>query len=248
MHNHWLFIGNVFAHWVATMSSIVSFTLGIVEYVRDKKTEGWIFWIVAGEFLVVSFDSAWQDEHRNSQTLATQKNSAVMEANFWKEQSYGKDASLHSRDQLLEQNYTALIGEQATAGKAQNSLTKLSEKILEVSKPEKLKIFDHYLGTVDAQYNPGIHTTYHGTFLVLTNQTVTPVRLLVTCGRDLEQAVGKVLGTGAEMVGGWGGRVTSSAKSYGVGILSPAWTPANPMVVTVYTNQKDIGTCSFEEK
>lgn len=133
MHNHFLFIGNVLAHWVGFMSSIVSFTLGIVEYLRDKKTEAWIFTIIACLFLIVSFDAAWQDEHRNSSLLIGEKANAVSERDFWKQQSYAKDASLVTRDDLLAQNYTVLA-------QSQTALSTLSNRLLDITKPSSLKV------------------------------------------------------------------------------------------------------------
>ena len=76
MHDRLLFVGNVLAHWAAFISSIVSFTLGIAGYVRDRKTEGWIFAAIAFLFLLVACDVAWQDEDRNATILVAEKSLA----------------------------------------------------------------------------------------------------------------------------------------------------------------------------
>ena len=230
------------------MSSIVSFTLGIVELFRNRRTEAWIFWSIAVLFLIVAFDQAWQDEHRNTSLVIGEKSSAVGEMNFWKEQNYAKDDAVRTRDHLLAQNYTALIGQQTTSNNAQQSLAQLSQRILEIDKPGKLKIDNYYLGDVPSQYNANVKAKYHGTFLVLTNQTVTPIRLLVTCEGKIVQAGGGILGTAASSGGGWGGRVTTSPMQYGIGLLSPAWTPSNPMLATIYTDDPSLGICSFEQR
>lgn len=133
MHIHWLFVPNTLSHWVASMSSIVSFTLGIVELIRNKKIESWIFFAIAGLFLIVAFDQAWQDEHRNSEIMKVEKSKAESDMTFWKDQSYSKDASLRTRDELLVKNYGVLAD-------TQSSMATLSNRLLDVAKPEPLKI------------------------------------------------------------------------------------------------------------
>jgi hypothetical protein len=235
-----LFVWNMLAHLVALMSGLVSFGFAIYENWKNKKTESWVFFAISLICLMIACDQAWQDEHRNVEALIAEKSSAVSEREFWKQQSYSKDDSLRTRDTLLGQNYTVLAQNQA-------ALTSLSNRVLDLAK-EPLKITPHFLGYIPSQANSNIQAKFNGTFLVLTNNTITPVRLLVTCEAEIVQVGGGVLGTGASMGGGWGGRVTSSKKQYGVGILSPAWTPVNPLLVTIYTNEANLGTCSFDEK
>jgi hypothetical protein len=133
MHTHWLFTLNVGAHLVASMSSLVSFSIAIYEATRKKKFETWAFFAIGALCLIVSFDQAWNDEHRNSEVLKAQKSAAIDEREFWKAQSYLKDEALRSRDQLLAQNYGALIGQQSTSNLSQASLSKLSTKIAEMN-------------------------------------------------------------------------------------------------------------------
>jgi hypothetical protein len=172
--------------------------------------------------------------------LISEKASLWSERDFWKQQSYSKDDSLRKKDDLLGKNYGVLA-------ETQSSLATLSNRILDLAK-EPLKITDHFLGMMPSKSNPNIQAKYNGTFLVLTNKTITPIRLLVTCESEIVQAAGEVLGTGTLMQGGWYGRVTSSNKQFGVGILSPAWTPVNPLLVTIYSNESNVGICSFDEK
>jgi len=115
------------------MSGIVSFAISIYEATKKKKFETWAFFLLGAICLIIGFDQAWQDEHRNAQLLAGQKADAVGERNFWKDQSYAKDEALRSRDQLLAQNYAALIGQQTTSNKSQQSLAQLSNKIVELN-------------------------------------------------------------------------------------------------------------------
>ena len=221
------------------MSGIASFIFAAVEHIRGKKTESRAFLAVGVICLTLAFDQAWQDEHNNVKVLIGDKGALSQERDFWKDQSYDKDASLRSRDEMLTKNYGVLA-------ETQSSLAALSNRLVGLQEP--LKITPHFIGLVPSQVNTNIQARYHGTFLVLTNKPITPVRLLVTCDAEILSTSGGVLGTAGGMGGGWGGRVTSSNKQFGVGILSPAWTPVNPLLVTIYTNESDAGNCSFDEK
>jgi len=112
------------------MSGLVSFGVAIYEALKKKKFETWAFFAIGGICLIVAFDQSWQDEHRNAQVLIAEKSSLVSERDFWKAQSYDKDTSLRQVQSLLAQNYGALVGEQTTANKTQQSLANLSSKIV----------------------------------------------------------------------------------------------------------------------
>jgi hypothetical protein len=241
MHEFWLFVWNVAAHWVSSMSSIVSFTLGIVELVRNKKIESWIFFAVGAMFLVVAFDQAWQDEHRNSSVLIAEKSAATSERNFWKDQSYQKDVSLRSRDQLLAQNYAALIGQQDTANKAQDSLTKLSGKILDIGRPSNLKWDSLALESPEqVSINPPI---LRSRWLLLTNKSVSPAEFTFGCSLPIDSSEIKVAGSVGEV------RVTRLDKDeWGAKVMSPAWSPDSPILVITNFSQVASGTaitCRF---
>lgn len=243
MHNHWLFIGNVLAHWVAFMSSIVSFTIGIVEYVRNRKTEGWIFAGIAFLFLLVAGDAAWQDEHRNSQVLIAEKASLFSEKDFWKEQSYEKDEALRSRDELLAQNYAALIGEQGAANKAQESLANLSGKVLELGKPKPFEWHAMALESDEPGDTLGTDPPKRRErWILLANKDITPVEFQVSCNRPIAEVETKVAGTSGIIK-----TAKFSEELWGSQITSPAWGPNSPILVmtTLFSSSEKDTTCYF---
>jgi hypothetical protein len=130
MRVHLLFSYNVLTHLVASMSGFVSFCLAIYEAAKGKKFETWAFFVIGAICLIVAFDQSWQDEHRNAEVLIAEKSALTSERDFWKAQNYDKDSALRQNQNLLSQNYGALIGEQTTANKSQQSLADLSGKIL----------------------------------------------------------------------------------------------------------------------
>lgn len=236
MHNHFLFIGNVFAHWVATMSSVVSFTLGIVEYVRDRKTEAWIFTIIASLFLIVSFDAAWQDEHRNANLLTAEKASAYGEREFWKQQSYAKDASLRNRDDLLAQNFGVLQ-------QTQSSLATLSNRLLDVAKPEP------FHADVMRWQIPGVLHTPDGpvqlwALVLVGNRTIAETKGTFTCDSDFTALDSHIVTRTGSLRTDYQQTTPTSVR---VEYIYPPWGPKNPLVFAIATKQgHDIKSCSFK--
>jgi hypothetical protein len=85
--------------------------------------------------------------------------------------------------------------------------------------------------------------------IILTNKSITPVRLLVACKESIIAATGSVLPIqlGGTIVGGgwkWGGKFND--HQFGVWVESPAWTPESPLLVTLFFNGRErLGECSF---
>lgn len=101
-------------------------------------------------------------------------------------------------------------------------------------------------------YSVGVLTNYNidkfknqGTFIVLTNKTVNPVQVLVTCEKDIDLASVAVLGSSVVFSGGYSGRISNSLKQYAASVTGPIWTPTAPILVTVYAKENP-GRCSVE--
>jgi hypothetical protein len=244
MHNHWLFIGNVIAHLVASMSGLASFAFSLWEHSRQKKLESRVFFIVGFICLIVAFDQAWQDEHRNSQVLIAEKSSLASENEFWKSQSYQKDAALRSLNGLLVQNFTTLSQEQQVESKtqeagsdAQKSLAQLASKILDINTPIQQKTTVIFFDK-DESKSPA-----QARFLLLTNVNLTPVRMNVQCNYSMQSVA--VSAVGALNMGG-ASRLSSTV--WEANISSPAWTPTLPLLATItYSHLGDL-TCAFPLK
>jgi hypothetical protein len=225
MHSHWLFIYNVGAHLVASMSGVASFIFAIIEHARGKKIETWAFSVVGAICLIVAFDQAWQDEHRNSEVMKSEKATAVQEMDFWKQQTYDKDSALRQRDALLAQNYTALIGEQATANKTQDSLATLSTKILDISKPPKQK-FTIGQNAFDSPAKPLKH---FGQYVVTSNL---PIRadIFLKCTPGLTIIDASIVSGGPHFPNTIN---QFDPLTWRISIPSPPITPETPLIITM---------------
>jgi hypothetical protein len=237
VHNHWLFAWNVAVHWVAAMSSIVSFTLGIVESLRDRKTEGWIFFAIAALFLVFAFDQAWQDEHRNSTVLTSEKSMLSGENSRLIFLNDAKDRDIRRLTDSVSESSAAIA-------RTQLVYADLGNRILDISKPERLKTKALPVGWIHGTENPN-KARYTGSWIVITNRIVTPVLMMVTCDKPVVDAFGGVMGSTFQTSGAGRGKISDNKVEIGVG--SPAWTPSDPLLVTVRANETGIN-CEFTEE
>jgi hypothetical protein len=223
--------------WAGAISTVLTFlpqhALDKISVLLTKKR----LLIATVIFLYIGTYQVWMDERNNVNQLAAEKSSIYSESDFWKSQSYSKDDTIRTKDSLLETNYTVLLN-------TQSSLATLSNNILDAGKPQPLKITQFFLN-LGASDND--KTAYRQQFLLLTNRTITPVRLLATCDKEIDLAGSGVLGTKSAMLGDtWSGK--RSANTYAIGLVSPAWSPTGPLIVSVYFNDPAQRTCSFDEQ
>ncbi len=229
MRNHFLFFGNVFAHLVASMSGVVSFCIAIWEAFKKKKIESRVFFIVGALFLLVACDQAWQDEHGNVKTLTVEKSALWQERDFWKSQSYDKDASLRIRDSLLLKNGTALADTQA-------SLVTLSNKIIDINKPQAQK----FLVRRDDSNTETFAKWKHYTQLVVMTNLPVAGRLLVVCDQPMPMLEAHILEGGPRFPESV---LMVQNNAWLVRIPSPQITPQNPMIITIAYSEDTLGKC-----
>ena len=78
-------------------------------------------------------------------------------------------------------------------------------------------------------------------FILLTNKTITPVRVVISCDAYIERV--SLLPIGSAVLGGGGTRF--SDRIFQSMIQSPAWTPSQPILATVEHHKEDSPKCSF---
>ncbi|MFZ3341392.1 MAG: hypothetical protein WA213_10955 [Terriglobales bacterium] len=243
--HHWLPANNLYlfswdlAHQVLFY---IGGLLALVEWIMVKylntPIEKHVFTgVVLGLMFIASFQ-VWLDEHHNSEELIKEKSQLVGEMEFWKGQSYAKDESLRTRDALLSQNFGTLSG-------TQQSLSQLSNKILDISKPEHLAI--HPIALMPAKDTTNSVAQYQKVFVLLVNKAIVPVHILVKCDKPIVSASGGILGTTMTLMNDtWPG--ARSDGSFGVGAGGGVWGPLSPLVVTIYFDEGDDRKCSFNEQ
>jgi len=136
----WLFLDDLFHQVLFYFGGVVAMGILIWEKKNDRPIHWrWVFYFFLF-CLVVSCFQAWVDEHHNSVRLIEDKTALSAQLGFWQGQSFEKDESIRSRDRLLFENMKTLGTTQQTENQTQQSLTNLSGKIFDLTKPEPIRI------------------------------------------------------------------------------------------------------------
>ena len=147
----------------------------------------------------------------------------------------------------LQSKYDTVIAQNTTLEKEneglKGKLAPQSDKT-QMQQQEPLKIGHYSLGPTARRQKPGI-AAYD--FIVHTNRVITPVRLVVSCDGDIVDLYSRVLGAVPNSIalGGWE-RIRNTKNQYEIGLSAPAWTPMTPLLVTLYSDQKEV-SCSFSQ-
>jgi hypothetical protein len=124
MHEHWLFLGNVSAHLVALMSGIASVLITFWERIKSRPVARRAFLVIAGLCLLLAFDQAWRDEHKNAQILTDQKAEAWGKYNSCDKERAVLDAVWKASTANAANQHTVLLRQQDTFNQCVLSLTK----------------------------------------------------------------------------------------------------------------------------
>jgi hypothetical protein len=132
-----LYLKALIFNWVGIFGILLTLAPLFQPWVEKKALKKQVslkhLWIAGLICLFFASYEAWKDEHARVDQLFRENQTVVNERDFWKDQSYQKDTALRARDQLLGQNF-------ATLNATQQALASLSNKVLEIAKPEPLKI------------------------------------------------------------------------------------------------------------
>jgi hypothetical protein len=181
--------------------------------------------LVIGCLFIACFQ-AWVDEHHNGTELIREKSNAVGEREFWKAQSYAKDEAIRQRDNLLEQNFTTLSG-------TQQALASVSTKILEITKPEPVKITSMSdVIKFDAKRN-------HAQILVFSNKPI-PAKVIIACQNEMSSITAHMAGVRID----YPLTTNQAARNiWYVDIPSPLMGPSSPLSLILGYDEDSLGGC-----
>jgi hypothetical protein len=218
-----LFLGDLFHHiawWIGLGSTFSTYLPERVRgYVGLKPSQRRTTLILAGVLLYLATYQVWSDERRNVDQLVSEKSRFAAERDNWKQQSDSKDAAIRERDALLEKNVSALSD-------TQTSLATLSNRVLEITKPEPLKII---MAGERLPYYGG-NQPHEMIMLAFPNKVLGAVNADVSCDKEIQSARAAMFGHDL-WIGG--GVHMLDQKGFSVNITSPVWTPIQPLVVYI---------------
>ena len=168
MHEHALFAGNVLAHLVASMSGLVSFVLSVVQAIRKKEIATWIFFGIGCLCLLVAFDQAWRDEHRNVEAVTQSKADAWGQFN-----TCDKERAVNN---VLVGTYESQIAQQRVSlDHQQDVFNRCVLTLQQVSIPERQRTHITQIQPItEGNVNGKILKVWF--LLVFTNRPATPAR------------------------------------------------------------------------
>jgi len=209
----------------------------------EKKRDTPIHWRWVGIFflfcLFVSCFQAWIDEHHNTEQLIKDKSDTTSEREFWKGQSYAKDDSLRKQQELLGENFKALTATQKTGNETQKSLTTLSAKILDVTKPEAQRTTVRWIPLDGAMPNQTVTV-----ITMLTNKPVQPTHGILECTEPILHVFQSGIASSEQMAEIM--RTPPEGNKLWIDVASPAWKTDAPIIAVVATAQPI--TCTFTLK
>lgn len=210
-------------------------------------------WRGARRFLVLliflSVFQSWEQEYvsrtgreRDLKSAHSERDYALAEKSLAQQSNTSCQAALNGSVQNASK---ALNQSQQILSQTQQAQSKVQDCLLELGKaqqgePEKITAWR--LSLLPAR--PRTPGQFSASWIILTNKVVTPIRVLMTCDAPIIDLDQTVLGTGGTTSGGWGGNF--SDNEFGIGITSPAWTPQNPLLITISTSQQQI-SCRFRK-
>jgi hypothetical protein len=242
---HWFPTGLLYLYLWDLCHQILFYIGGIMALVEwlmikymETPIEKRVFTGIVLILLFVASFQAWIDEHRNSEQLIQEKADIFEERDFWKGQSYSKDETIRLQGGLLSQDST-------NAGQLQKNYDQLVAKMLDLTKPEHVRLSYFVLPPRQHDPIPNLSPGVTADFIVVTDRVITPIKLEVTCNLPIILASGAPMGSNLFTSINWGG--VMGVYKYGIGLGSPAWAPASPMLVTVHSMQRGELRCSFDE-
>jgi hypothetical protein len=121
------------------------------------------------------------------------------------------------------------------AADQQGTINNCQTQALQMLVPERARI-SPYLWSDEAK--DGLD--HSATYLILTNKTVTPVHLFISCKVPIKLATGKIVGSQTST-----GTSIDQQHNALVAISSPAWTPDSPMRVDLEYTSSRLADCEF---
>lgn len=201
----------------------------------------WCSLVIYGPLIIWQFGRTVYEDHMGLVARAYQQ--AILIANADAERQ-----SIRAKDQREYNDLKVSCAETVGASRQlqsqnrdqQTTINNCQTQALKLLTPEPFKIVPLVLEPASG----GIEKQ-NVKFLLLTNRTVTPVNLVVTCRRRLLSASLSPIGAGSIMLSG-PARLTDT--QFQLSLDSPAWGPETPIIVSLSYFGDSNNTCSFDER
>lgn len=256
LHELGLYIYAVLAHWQALATGgFVTAVVSVIEKRRNKSLSWESYATIMAVFVLYSFFAAWQDEHRNTGSVISDK--SVLSAQLGSCQGTVQSTQSRLREKetiadAFQKAFVAMQGpqaqQQANIGSCITNLAKMNPVIR-----EKVSVIPVSFGTItlNGRVNDtkGLVMAYLSELFIITNE---PERIFngdLKCTKDFtfvnppdinpRETVSMLMKTSTQPK-----LVAPNEYMITVDATGTEWNPSHPAFMTIRTTEKDFG-CTF---
>ena len=248
-----LFVWAVIAHWQSYVTGGVVTAIVTLFERKLNKTLVWKYYAIiflASAGLVAVF-YAWHDEHQNAQILINEKAEvynklgacssdltiAKGRADFFDTQNRQQQTLISDQQRLLSSQQLTMNTSQQAMNAQQGSMNSCVVALGKANTPETQKI-DVAFFKANTDFKAE-HVTF---MMVFTNKIIpSPAKGVFVCEKPVKKVNFGTAGTAMTSDGG-----LQQERLLEWQLLSPQWTPTNPLIFTIYYDGEDLGRCGIQ--
>ncbi len=200
-----------------------------------------------GVFLVASIYGAWYDKklevlgvHAQMSAKDTLIETCNKQLINFTTQLTNRDTAVTGRDEQIGIRDSRISDLQ---GRLETQQKRISDCLLELGKAQKPQEQRATAVDVTLSDEAAAMSRHHASIIMITNAPVSPVRGVVACRGVFKNAAVGIPGNPNLVSAGQTGMLAPSA--YGFSILTPAWTPETPILITIFYDGDDPLPCNF---
>jgi hypothetical protein len=252
VNEFWMFVGNVLANWLSTITGgVIATVILLIEHKFNKNVTWKVLWGFLGFGLFVSCFLSWHDEHHNLQQVIAEKadfagklstcsghlEAMSVKADILDSQTRNQQSQINTDQTLVASQQSTLNSSQLATNSCLLALGKQGSPSSLITKATPLQF--NNIGKDETGREIGVTV-----IVITTNKTVSPVHGLVSCTKRLDRYVGTDLavpGSAVMMINNG----PDGNGSVRLGMEGASWTPEAPIIVTVLS-YTDVGACSVK--
>lgn len=258
-HELELFLFAVLAHWQALVTGgLVTAGIAIYEKRKNENVSWKSYVLFISAFLLYSVFAAWQDEHRNTESVITDKSALSSQLGTCAADLKSARGTLKDKQSLADSLQQVFIASQQTATQQGanmatciNSLTKLNPQVHRETRAIVYQTTTINTRTHQMGVTPDPDVIYGSMVVITTNQLEQKASGMLSCGTDFQVVSMPVLTSlsGHGFVGG-STPVKISNREYFIAFPSAPslWGPTTPILVTISSSKEQMRDCSFTEQ
>ena len=225
-----LFIGALVNHWLFSFGGVVLVIIAVIERLRNKDTEAWVFWGAALVCLIVACYGAWVDEHNNAQ--------AAMYGDLGKAEAWSK---YNQCDKDRAVNDALAKSYQSRNNAEQDLFDKCILSLGNANKPQPLRLKAEWV--LPSLQN--VETKRYLAVIVAATNKQTAVNVYVRCDKDFQYLDAKIAGINSLM--NRGSRSVTEKEAF-VDADIGMWSPSHPLVIFVTSSTPDPHSCTIAQR